>query len=446
MISKNKAVLKNHIDHPEKDVETVRLQWGMDSSEFSTYEVSEETSIIIPSKDFISVMELAELYQSNLKMTYTKTGEPFIITVQNESCFLTTIVLATLKENTLKSLRKPKNIQNYKELINSYMGHNKKRKNEAVAINTLESIDNLRHDSKSHRLANVSLGTSFKHRMSNSELEIMESPDIEATNSMANTSKQIHLSTSNMSIRPSTSKAAKQIENTANLFAFNRKTDTSVAKRKSILDDSVLDSTNDSALELELVAHQTKETITKKRKTNDNLNEEKLTQQEMDNYMVGLDQEMDIMDMGDFEKSRHPVQPSASQNVPVINTDQNILGGLEDEDVRIQFSQCTDPEPWKKKLEIEDSEEIFRDVLHNRQNTSIMNRIQQSESPKSDQCLQSPFIVSDPNARIERRLINSANQKAHHLFGNGLKTNPKAPVIAKVLIENSDEEDICSQI
>ena len=443
MISKGKAVLKNHIDHPEKDVETVRLQWGMDSSEFSTYEVNEETSIIIPSQDFISVMELAELYQSNLKMTYTKTGEPFIITVQNESCFLTTIVLATLKENTLKSLRKPKNIQNYKELINSYMGHNKKRKSDTVAVNTSKSIDVLRHDSKSHRLANVSLGTSFKHRMSNSELEIMESPNIEATNSMANNSKLIDLAISNISIRPSTSKAPKVIENTSNLFAFNRKTDASVAKRKSILDDSILDSTNDSALELELIAHQTKETLPKKRKTNENLNEEKLTQQEMDNYMVGLDQEMEIMDMEDFEKSRHPIQPNGSQNVPVINTDQN---ELENEDLRIQFSQCTDPEPWKKKLEIEDSEEIFRDVLHNRGNTSIINRIQQSESPKSDQCLQSPFIVSDPTSRIERRLIHTANQKALHLFGNGLKTLPKPPVIAKVLIENSDDEDICSQI
>lgn len=443
MISKNKAVLKNHIDHPEKDVETVRLQWGMDSSEFSTYDVNEETSIIIPSQDFISVMELAEMYQSNLKMTYSKTGEPFIITVQNESCFLTTIVLATLKENTLKSLRKPKNIQNYKELINSYMGHNKKRKSETTAIDTSKSIDIPRNVSKSHRLPNVSLGSSFKNRMSHSEVEIMESPDIEATNSMGNTSKQIHLSTSIISIRPSTSKAPKLIlENTTNLFAFNRNTDTSLAKRKSILDDTVLDSTNDSALELELVAHQTKENSTKKRKTNENLNEEKLSQQEMDNFMVGLDQEMDIMDLEEFEKSRIP---NASQNVPEINTDQNILDGLEDEDVRIQFSQCTDPEPWRKKLAPEDSEEIFRDVLHNRGNTSVINRILESDSPIDVQCIQSPFNVTDSTSRSERRLIHSANQKAHHLFGHGLKSHSKPKVIAKVLIENSDDEDICSQ-
>ena len=431
VISKDKTILRNHIDHPEKDVETVRLQWGMDSSEFTTYEVSEKTSIIIPSQDFISVMELAELYQSNLKMSFTKTGEPFIITVQNESCFLTTIVLATLKENTLKSLRKPKNIQNYKELINSYMGHNKKRKSETAAISPSKPIDELRHNSKSLRLANVSLISSIKHNsMSSSELELMESPFIEATNSMGNNSKQISHSSSNIQIRPSTSKAPKIIENTANLFAFNRKTERNLAKQKSILDDTVLDSTNDSALELELATHHSEKTVSIKRKTNEMLVKDKLTQQKIDN---SKNQEIEQMDIDYLEKTHFTDDPE-------LIIDQNFLDGLDDEEVRIQFSHCTDPEPWKKTVGTEDSEEIFRNVLHDRGNTSIINRIQQSEAPND------VIIIPDTHSHIERNLIHSANLKAHHLFGNVNKSNPKAPIIARVLIENSDDEDICSQL
>lgn len=52
---------------------------------------------------------------------------PVVVTVLNEDCFETVLVLASLKENELKRNRKPKNITNYKALLGSFITSNKRK-------------------------------------------------------------------------------------------------------------------------------------------------------------------------------------------------------------------------------------------------------------------------------------------------------------------------------
>lgn len=72
---KPKLVIKNHIDHAEQDVQTVRLKWGLKDVEFSTYQIEEEANVIFTLQDFKSIVHLADNYNASLKMEFTEEGE-----------------------------------------------------------------------------------------------------------------------------------------------------------------------------------------------------------------------------------------------------------------------------------------------------------------------------------------------------------------------------------
>ena len=126
-MSSEKLVLKNHIDYPEKDVETVRLKTAMKKGEFATYDIGTESTVIFTTQDFKTIIHLAEVYQIPVKMCFSEEGQPFVVNIENEGNFSTQLVLATLKERTLRLLRKPKTITNYKELVNSFLTGNKRK-------------------------------------------------------------------------------------------------------------------------------------------------------------------------------------------------------------------------------------------------------------------------------------------------------------------------------
>lgn len=73
--TKQKLIIKNHIDHPDKDVETVRLKWGLKGVEFVNYDIARESNVIFTLQDFKSVVHLADGYDSTLKIEFTEEGE-----------------------------------------------------------------------------------------------------------------------------------------------------------------------------------------------------------------------------------------------------------------------------------------------------------------------------------------------------------------------------------
>lgn len=113
--------IRNHINHPDKDVQTVRLKFQLDKSEFTTYDVVQDTRLIINSQDFLSIIELAETTTNELKISFSDNGKPLVVSIENDTCLKVELILATMKEDTLQKLRKPAKVTSYKELMGSYI-------------------------------------------------------------------------------------------------------------------------------------------------------------------------------------------------------------------------------------------------------------------------------------------------------------------------------------
>lgn len=185
-VKKDLLILKNHIDYPEKDVETVRLKTAMKKGEFSTFDIGNESAVIFTTQDFKSIIYLAEIYQIPVKICFSDEGNPFVVSIQNEGNFSAQLVVATLKERTLRLMRKPKSITNYKDLVNSFLAGNKRK------IRNSDMTDQARNAPKKFAglpLQTSSLTANSRPEYTDSELrrEIL-SPDIPETNTPTNPS------------------------------------------------------------------------------------------------------------------------------------------------------------------------------------------------------------------------------------------------------------------
>ena len=118
-VKKERIEIKNHINHPEKDVQTVRLKFPLYPGEFIDYEVSENALLIVSSKDFVSIVEFAESSGDEFKIIYTKSGEPMVASLEKESSIKLQMVMATLREDTLKNVKQPVGATSYRELMES---------------------------------------------------------------------------------------------------------------------------------------------------------------------------------------------------------------------------------------------------------------------------------------------------------------------------------------
>lgn len=188
---KEKLCIKNHIDHPEKDVETVRLKWGIKDTEFTKYQIEENSQVIFTLQDFKSIVQLADGYEASLKIDFSEEGDPIVISMQNEANFQTILVLATLKETDLRNSRKPKNITNYRALLGSFIASNK-RKSAGDALN--KSIEAVRQKKTTNRKENRNQPAQLPPRApsyTESELKsMMKSPDISVCSSMKSQSNK----------------------------------------------------------------------------------------------------------------------------------------------------------------------------------------------------------------------------------------------------------------
>lgn len=116
--------IRNHINHPDKDVQTVRLSYTLDHSEFTAFELnsdSENTSLIFSAPDFLSFVELAEKTSSELKIEFNKNGVPMSVSIDSDPVTKLQIILSTMQEDALQKFRKPTNVTSYKELMGSYI-------------------------------------------------------------------------------------------------------------------------------------------------------------------------------------------------------------------------------------------------------------------------------------------------------------------------------------
>lgn len=116
--------IRNHINHPDKDVQTVRLAYKLENSEFIVFDVksaSENTSLIFSAPDFLSFVELAEKTSSELKIEFNKNGIPMAVSIDSDPVTKVQIILSTMQEDALYKLRKPTNVTSYKELMGSYI-------------------------------------------------------------------------------------------------------------------------------------------------------------------------------------------------------------------------------------------------------------------------------------------------------------------------------------
>lgn len=117
-ISEDRLEIRNHISHPDKDVQTVRLKFPLCPTEFIEYHHdSEDALIIVSSKDFLSILEFAESSGDELKIVYATNGHPLTASVEKDSTFKIQLVMATIREETLRAMRKPAGVTSYRELM-----------------------------------------------------------------------------------------------------------------------------------------------------------------------------------------------------------------------------------------------------------------------------------------------------------------------------------------
>lgn len=121
-ITKTRTEIRNHINHPEKDVQTVRLKYQLDPAEFTSYDIAQDTTtLILSSQDFLSIVELSEASGDELKITFTENGKPLIASFDMDASVKVQMVMSTMREETLKSMRKPPEATTYKALMGSYI-------------------------------------------------------------------------------------------------------------------------------------------------------------------------------------------------------------------------------------------------------------------------------------------------------------------------------------
>ena len=113
--------ISNHISHPDKDVQTVRLKFNLDPAEFTTYDVVEDSKIIINFQDFLAIVELAEVSSTELKISFSENGKPMRVSIESDACHKIEMILSTILEDTLQKLRNPLGASSYKQLMGSYI-------------------------------------------------------------------------------------------------------------------------------------------------------------------------------------------------------------------------------------------------------------------------------------------------------------------------------------
>lgn len=172
-VFKNHFEVKNHIEHPEKDVQTVRLKFKLDPAEFTTYQIQQDSSLIFSAHDLTLIIDLAESFKEEVKIIFTKNSRPMIASLlSGEESARIELVMSTIREETLKSMKKLPLATSYKQVVNSYLETRKSiHGSEALKTTQDELSDSEMHRAISPRIdtfeSNLASGSNLRAERSN---------------------------------------------------------------------------------------------------------------------------------------------------------------------------------------------------------------------------------------------------------------------------------------
>lgn len=385
--AKEKLYIKNHIDHPEKDVETVRLKWGIKETEFTKYKIEENSQVIFTMQDFKSIVQLADGYEASLKIDFCEEGDPIVITVQNEANFETVLVLATLKETDLRISRKPKNITNYRALLGSFIASNKRK---SAGDNLNKSVEQIRQNKTIQRKKNgneepqLSLPPRAPTYTESELKSLMKSPEISVFNS----------NTSQSNKRKSCEKTTQGSENGEHI-------PTPLGSRRSLNENS------------------------KKQKTTQNGQE--------------------TPDPSDLQDPVHPVNAGASTSRHFMNGFTNNLSQKKKKKPSKNVSMDTNDSSEECQMVIQEPE--VSEVIPNPNPIFESETPEVVIEPKKTggslfQTSSDQRSFNNSHHNSDRSRIRVANQRAKKIFCNLVRTNPlSADDGAEVLVPASDDEE-----
>jgi hypothetical protein len=115
--------VKNYIDSDE-DCESVRLHYMIESSEFKTYNLKRDTTIVAACREFLHLVDIAtQINAENLILQFVKNGKPLIATVETSQCITIHYAQTTLKPQAMTG--KKAKVVTYKEMMSHYLDSRK---------------------------------------------------------------------------------------------------------------------------------------------------------------------------------------------------------------------------------------------------------------------------------------------------------------------------------
>lgn len=160
-VTKNKVEIRNHINYPEKDFQTVRLMYRIDKSSFLEHVVDNDTCLIILSHDFLSILKYADAMRGQLEIKFSTSGNPIVVSVERDPSIKIEMIMATMEKEALKSLRKPPSVTSCRDLMETFVESRlirRKRENEKNLFN----FSNTKKEERLNPKVDLFASTSFK--------------------------------------------------------------------------------------------------------------------------------------------------------------------------------------------------------------------------------------------------------------------------------------------
>lgn len=170
-ITKERFEIRNHINHPDKDVQTIRLKYQLDPDEFLTYDVDTDQRLIVFSKDFLPLVEIAESTGSDIKIVFTENSSPIFVTVAIDPNVNLEVVMSTMREDILKTTRNPPIQTSYKEVMDGYLQQHQKVKDPNLTIQAKKISD-----AELHKIRSPSIGSFGSAKVSEGQVTTTTNP------------------------------------------------------------------------------------------------------------------------------------------------------------------------------------------------------------------------------------------------------------------------------
>lgn len=109
--------LQSYIDYPDEDCENIRLNYNIDLSEFTDYNIKEEKAVIVSSNEFVTFLNLAQSLNMEISINFSEPGKPMITKLQSDGHYTVSLIQASLPPKSY-SKRKIKNLLYEQKVLN----------------------------------------------------------------------------------------------------------------------------------------------------------------------------------------------------------------------------------------------------------------------------------------------------------------------------------------